>query len=111
MYGGYTTAKKVNHGNLRDDRPSHGRDVRASKDGLAACRRVNGKASLYMGLTDDSSAMFLCCMLRNINKIGCAGLRITDYGLRITQKVPYFFHQKARSAGFWCFMLSLEPRT
>jgi hypothetical protein len=30
--------KKVNHGNLRDDRPSHGRDVRASKDGLAACR-------------------------------------------------------------------------
>jgi hypothetical protein len=33
-----TNAKKVNHEFLRDDRPSHGRDVRASKDGLAACR-------------------------------------------------------------------------
>jgi hypothetical protein len=33
------------------------------------------------------------------------GLRITDYGLRITDytKVPYFFHQKARSAGFLVF--------
>jgi hypothetical protein len=42
----YENAKKVNHGSLRDDRPSHGRDVRASKDGLAACRQVNAMASL-----------------------------------------------------------------
>jgi hypothetical protein len=32
---------------LRDDRPSHGRDGRASKDGLAACRRVAAMLSLY----------------------------------------------------------------
>jgi lysozyme len=40
---GDSNAKKVNHGNLRDDRPSHGRDVRLLfklrvTDGLAACR-------------------------------------------------------------------------
>ncbi|EHC05426.1 hypothetical protein Sbal625DRAFT_2689 [Shewanella baltica OS625] len=44
---GYTSAKKVSHGDLRDDRPPHGRGGRASKDGLAACRRVNAMASLY----------------------------------------------------------------
>ncbi len=32
---------------LRDDRPPHGRGGRASKDGLAACRRVNAMANLY----------------------------------------------------------------
>jgi hypothetical protein len=42
-----SNAKKVNHECLREDRPSHGRDVRASKDGLVACRRVNVMASLY----------------------------------------------------------------
>ena len=36
-----TNAKKVNHECLRDDRPSHGRDVRAPMDGFTACRRVN----------------------------------------------------------------------
>jgi hypothetical protein len=44
---GYTNAKKVRHGDWRDDRPPHGRGGRASKDGLAACRRVNAMASLY----------------------------------------------------------------
>jgi hypothetical protein len=39
--------KKVNHGDLRADRPTHGRVGRASKDGLAACRRVNAMVSLY----------------------------------------------------------------
>lgn len=34
---GYTEAKKVNHGNLRDDRSSHGRDVRSYMEILAAC--------------------------------------------------------------------------
>jgi hypothetical protein len=48
----YGNAKKVNHGGLRDDRPSHGRDVRASKDGLAACRQVNAMASLYADIYD-----------------------------------------------------------
>ena len=43
----YTNAKKVSHGDLRDDRPPHGRGGRASKDGLAACRRVNAMANLY----------------------------------------------------------------
>jgi hypothetical protein len=41
-----TKTTEPNHGNLRDDRPSHGRDVRASTDGLAACRRVNAMARL-----------------------------------------------------------------
>ena len=40
----YTNAKKVSQGDLRDDRPPHGRGGRASKDGLAACRRVNAMA-------------------------------------------------------------------
>ena len=44
---GYTSAKKVSHGDLRDDRPPHGRGGRASTDGLAARRRVNAMASLY----------------------------------------------------------------
>jgi hypothetical protein len=30
--------KKVNPAYLRDDRPTHGRVGRASKEGLAACR-------------------------------------------------------------------------
>ncbi|WP_263265656.1 hypothetical protein [Shewanella sp. SM74] len=34
----YTNAKKVSHGDLRDDRPPHGRGGRASTDGLAASR-------------------------------------------------------------------------
>ncbi|MGL5027039.1 MAG: hypothetical protein ACRC6P_13830 [Shewanella oncorhynchi] len=41
-----TNAKKVSRGDLRDDRPPHGRGGRASKDGLAASRRANGMANL-----------------------------------------------------------------
>ncbi|WP_445947144.1 hypothetical protein [Shewanella sp.] len=47
---GYTNAKKVNRGNLREDRPSHGRDVRALRDEFTACRRVNAMVSLYVGV-------------------------------------------------------------
>jgi len=43
----YVDARKVSHGDLRDDRPPHGRGGRASKDGLAASRRANAMASLY----------------------------------------------------------------
>jgi hypothetical protein len=68
----YTNAKKVSHGDLRDDRPPHGRGGRASKDGLeqhpcltasspsmalvhklrnlgfySPCRQVNAMANLY----------------------------------------------------------------
>jgi hypothetical protein len=32
---------------LREDRPSHGRDVRALKDEFTACHRANIMASLY----------------------------------------------------------------
>ncbi|OUS53104.1 hypothetical protein BM607_004030 [Shewanella sp. SACH] len=42
----YANARKVSHGDLRDDRPPHGRGGRASKDGLAASRRANDMASL-----------------------------------------------------------------
>ena len=42
----YANARKVSHGDLRDDRPPHGRGGRASKDGLAASRRANAMASL-----------------------------------------------------------------
>ena len=35
---GYAKAKTVSHGDLRDDRPPHGRGGRASTDGLAASR-------------------------------------------------------------------------
>ena len=42
----YANARKVSHGDLRDDRPPHGRGGRASKDGLAASRRANTMASL-----------------------------------------------------------------
>ncbi|MCU8056400.1 hypothetical protein ACRN98_06180 [Shewanella oncorhynchi] len=44
---GYVNARKVSHGDWRDDRPPHGRGGRASTDGLAASRRVNAMASLY----------------------------------------------------------------
>ncbi|PTA50630.1 hypothetical protein C9I43_09030 [Shewanella morhuae] len=43
---GFADAKQVSHGDLRDDRPPHGRGGRASKDGLAASRRANAMASL-----------------------------------------------------------------
>ncbi|MDR6962501.1 hypothetical protein [Shewanella putrefaciens] len=43
---GYAKAKKVSHGDWRDDRPPHGRGGRASKDGLAASRRANAMVSL-----------------------------------------------------------------
>jgi|UPI0006766FA6 hypothetical protein len=43
---GYAKAKTVSRGDLRDDRPPHGRGGRASKDGLAASRRANGMANL-----------------------------------------------------------------
>jgi hypothetical protein len=49
-FNGSTKAKKVSHGDFRDDRPSHGRDVRASTDGLAASRQVNTMVSLYTGV-------------------------------------------------------------
>ena len=42
----YANARKVCHGDWRDDRPPHGRGGRASKDGLAASRRANAMASL-----------------------------------------------------------------
>ena len=42
----YANARKVCHGDWRDDRPPHGRGDRASKDGLAASRRANAMASL-----------------------------------------------------------------
>ena len=42
----YANARKVCHGDWRDDRPPHGRGGRASKDGLAASRRANAIASL-----------------------------------------------------------------
>ena len=41
---GYANVRKVSYGDLRDDRPPHGRGGRASTDGLAACRRVNAMA-------------------------------------------------------------------
>jgi hypothetical protein len=53
-----TLTNKVNHGDLRDDRPSHGRDVRASKDGLAACRRASAMASLYTEFTKPPQLFF-----------------------------------------------------
>ena len=40
----YANARKVRHGDWRDDRPPYGRGGRASTDGLAACRRVNAMA-------------------------------------------------------------------
>ncbi len=40
----YANARKVRHGDWRDDRPPQGRGGRASTDGLAACRRVNAMA-------------------------------------------------------------------
>ena len=42
-----TNARKASHGDLRDDRPPHGRGGRASKDGLAASRRANAMKSRY----------------------------------------------------------------
>ncbi|MCS6117302.1 hypothetical protein G3492_23260 [Shewanella baltica] len=42
----YANARKVCHGDWRDDRPLHGRGGRASKDGLAASQRANAMASL-----------------------------------------------------------------
>ena len=42
---GYANAKKVSHGDLRDDRPPHGRGGRASTDGLAARRGANAMAN------------------------------------------------------------------
>ncbi len=35
---GYADAEKLRHECLRDDRPSHGRDVRALMDEFTACR-------------------------------------------------------------------------
>ena len=44
----HTNARKVSHGDLRGDRPPHGRGGRASKDGLAASRRANAMTHLYI---------------------------------------------------------------
>ncbi|MGI2222769.1 MULTISPECIES: hypothetical protein [unclassified Shewanella] len=38
VYFNDANAQKASHGDLRDDRPPHGRGGRASTDGLAACR-------------------------------------------------------------------------
>jgi hypothetical protein len=51
----YANARKVSHGDLRDDRPPHGRGGRASKDGLEQ----------HPCLTASSPSMALVHKLRN----------------------------------------------
>jgi hypothetical protein len=89
---------------LRDDRPSHGRDVRALRDELTACRRANAMASLY-----NRVSVTPCCPKRirfdyfgstsRSPKLVCDLLRLTDTQI-LTRCDMTLHHEKGEPTAY-----------